>query len=258
MLYLDWARSILCEEEGVEAKSIYEFNSPKKLALLLDILWPTAKLQSKVEEKKNVSGAEQTEIILDYLTSVNIKHDLSPKSIADGNVKSLLDLLWLIILHFSIHSPKVNAFQRNVKLGCRMVLNWCREMLAHIAVNHFDTLVDNIANDCILIDLITSQCTASHDTDTEKYLDNCLTAAQKQLGIRSSILSARCLLDRSVEEETLLIYLALLRRKIRQRQQASAPSELAVRVTHRLPLRLPQVPPPALAWRAEPQPSTSD
>ena len=50
-VYVDWARSILCEEK-VEVKSFYDLYNPRTLALLIDTLWPAAKLRDKLEVRQ--------------------------------------------------------------------------------------------------------------------------------------------------------------------------------------------------------------
>jgi len=48
----------------------------------------------------------------------------------------------LVILVSLFLPVEVSPFQRNVKMGQRSVLNWCRQELPYMCVDHMDTLTN--------------------------------------------------------------------------------------------------------------------
>ncbi|PIK60419.1 hypothetical protein BSL78_02655 [Apostichopus japonicus] len=51
------------------------------------------------------------------------------EDIMKGDVKSLLDLLWVIILHFTIHSKETPPGRRTLRYGRLSLMEWCADQL---------------------------------------------------------------------------------------------------------------------------------
>ncbi|KAK2161542.1 hypothetical protein LSH36_115g13034 [Paralvinella palmiformis] len=221
-LYLGWASSIL-NEANQSIRGLSELQNGRLLVTLVDILWPSARLGEKIQNLDDPTPEACMEVVLNYLTTIGVRHSLNEKDVIGEDLKPFCDLLWLIIINLSVHTPKLAPFQRNVRMGSRLMLNWCREKVPSMTVNHFESLVSNIQRDGVLIDLLKHLCVnITYHSDTQTYLENCLKAAEEELGVKKDIINAELFLQGKIGDEALLIYLTLLKRKIKQKEDLLA------------------------------------
>ncbi|CAH3197584.1 unnamed protein product [Porites evermanni] len=143
------------------------------------------------------------------------------EDISSGKLKFILDILWLIILHFEIHSANRAAYQRTVNLGKRFLLEWCLTEIPSSAIDPRGPFLDFLQDGVLLTKLIAKYCTVDGvDPSDLQAIDKStllkvLMAAEDQLGIPSAILSSSGILDDDTfDEYAVVIYMAVLRRKV--------------------------------------------
>nr|KAG5707718.1 hypothetical protein BaRGS_003293 [Batillaria attramentaria] len=122
--------------------------------------------------------------------------------IVDGDIKSLLDVMWLLILNYGIHFIGQNAYQRSVGIGKKNLLEWCQG-------NWFTKLLQKFAG-----------CHIPETEDKVTYLYKLLEEIEERYGIRRTIISPNDIIDGTVDEHTLMIYLSLLKRRIQERNRS--------------------------------------
>ncbi|XP_076459283.1 uncharacterized protein LOC143292661 [Babylonia areolata] len=213
-VYLSWANSLLCEvNRGVD--SVADIQEGRVLCELIDILAPEAALLDKV--KATGPGRQRAYIhcALDHMKSHGIKIVFSTQDIMDGDIKSLLDVMWLLILNYSIHFIGENSFQRTVGVGKKALLEWCQGEL-DVTFDPKDTLATNLCAGNWFTKLL-QIFAGSHIEEAQdkvSHLQKMLQEIEERYGIRRNIISSNDIVDGTVDEHTLMIYVALLKRRV--------------------------------------------
>ncbi|XP_063969597.1 uncharacterized protein LOC129281839 isoform X1 [Lytechinus pictus] len=227
-MYLDWANSLLCEH-GIVINELKEFQDGRIFSLLVEILTGTRLFPSSegCDDDDDISSLDRVQTILDYLTGLGIKLKVSASGVQKGELKSILDVIWAIILHFTIHSPDTPMQQKTVRSGKKQLIQWCASQLGETSLDTSKGLAQCFEKNNKLAELIGLFCSYSNSS-AETYVNNltsALIASEEHFGIAKSLLSPADVIKGTVEEHALTIYLALLRRKVTQLATDNDPSE---------------------------------
>ncbi|XP_067671940.1 serine-rich adhesin for platelets-like [Haliotis asinina] len=215
-VYLNWANSVL-SEVGHYVEGVSAVQDGRVLCDLIDILTNSAGLVDKVQKNSSEESTPQQWIqaALDHMRHHGIKYTFTVQDILDGDIKSLLDVLWLIILNYSLHKIDQNAYQRSVGIGKKHLMEWCEMELA----TQFDSRNTFAFNLCqgnwfsrLLQKFIGDGPT--DDQDRVAALTKLLDTVEYKYYISRDIISAADIIDGTVDEHTLMIYVALLRRRV--------------------------------------------
>ncbi|CAH1247110.1 SPTBN1 [Branchiostoma lanceolatum] len=227
-VYQGWANSVLCEG-GYLIEDLTELQNGALLCCLVDILTgshltPTSQISSPTASLENV------EKVLSHLRQHGIKLNVTARGVVCGELKSLLDVVWALILHYTVHSKDGNPFQRTVRVGKRLLLEWCCTQLPDMPININGSMAYNYSKHPVLTRLIGKYCCMPHlgspaqSTDVMT-LTNAVLAAEEKFGVSKLIVSPSEILNGTADDHALMIYTALLRRKISLLQED--PSVLA-------------------------------
>ncbi|XP_072051530.1 uncharacterized protein [Amphiura filiformis] len=221
-MYLGWANSVMCER-GVLIEGLHELQDGVTFCHLIELLTGT---DLRVVNQDDSDGEEQislnttVQLALDYLQGIGVHVKATAAGVVCGELKSILDMMWAIILHCTIHTPDRPVGQRTVRNGRKALLQWCREELDQNA--SFDintTMVKSFSQNNLLSDLISIHCIfandeADNDDELIENLTNAVLAAEDHLGISKTLLSPADVINGTSDEHALLIYIALLKRKV--------------------------------------------
>ncbi|XP_035670205.1 uncharacterized protein LOC118411824 [Branchiostoma floridae] len=227
-VYQGWANSVLCEG-GYLIEDLTELQNGALLCCLVDILTgsnltPTSQISSPTASLENV------EKVLSHLRQHGIKLSVTARGVVCGELKSLLDVVWALILHYTVHSKDCNPFQRTVRVGKRLLLQWCSSQLPDLPININGSMAYNYSKHAVLTQLIGKYCCMPHLASPGKSTDvmtltNAVLAAEEKFGVSKLIVSPSEILNGTADDHALMIYTALLRRKISLLQED--PSVLA-------------------------------
>ncbi|XP_046569391.1 uncharacterized protein LOC124277706 isoform X2 [Haliotis rubra] len=215
-VYLNWANSVL-SEVGHYVEGVSAVQDGRVLCDLIDILTNSAGLVDNVQKNSSEESSPEQWIqaTLDHMRHHGIKYTFTVQDILDGDIKSLLDVLWLIILNYSLHKIDQNAYQRSVGIGKKHLMEWCEMELA----TQFDSRNTFAFNLCqgnwfskLLQKFIGDDIT--DDQDRVAALTKLLDTVEYKYYISRDIISAADIIDGTVDEHTLMIYVALLRRRV--------------------------------------------
>ncbi|XP_071829019.1 uncharacterized protein [Apostichopus japonicus] len=215
-MYLNWANSLLCER-GVLVTDAEELQDGRIFALLIDVL-NNAEITCAETEDEDETALNQIQAIFNYFSQHGIKLKSSPKDIMKGDVKSLLDLLWVIILHFTIHSKETPPGRRTLRYGRLSLMEWCADQLTEENFKMHKSITENFKGNNKLAELIEIYSHVSTEDDQESSpvgrLSTALIAVEETLGILKSLLSPADVIHGTANEYSLIIFLALLKRKV--------------------------------------------
>ncbi|XP_041362910.1 uncharacterized protein LOC121378692 [Gigantopelta aegis] len=213
-VYLNWANSIL-SEVGRHVDGTADIQEGRSLCELIDVLAPDAYLVEKCEASGGRNPRSYIQTALEHLQSHGIKFVFTVQDLLDGDIKSLLDVLWLIILNYSIHDIAQNTYQRSVGIGKKNLLDWCQQEVDAI-FDPRNTLTFNLCTGHWFTRLIHkfSGIEQTENEDRVSYLEKLLHKIQKKYAISKDIVSASDIVDGTVDEHTLMIYLSLLKRRV--------------------------------------------
>ncbi|KAK3735671.1 hypothetical protein QZH41_011990, partial [Actinostola sp. cb2023] len=188
------------------------------LCQVIDIITGSRLSSTDKREEHNDDLTQAINFIKEKGIEVN---DDCMEEISQGDLKAILDLLWLIILNFDIHNHNRAAYQRSVSMGKRFLLEWIARELPDVILDPKGNFVESFQNGFLLSRVVAKHCPMNDVmiNRPEKTLDSddikvFLDAADSHLGVPSSILSTKSLRSGKIDEYTLLIYLAILRRKV--------------------------------------------
>ncbi|KAL5018239.1 hypothetical protein ScPMuIL_003961 [Solemya velum] len=213
-VYLSWANSILVEV-GKEIGSIISVQEGPILCHLIDALCPKAQLFNRIQPIGRVAQSLYIQTALDHMRNNGIKFNFTVQDIADGDIKSMLDVLWLLILHYCIHNIGRHTYQRSVGLGKKILLDWCQKQL-DVEFDSRNTLTYNLTSGDWFIKLLKACVEVPEicNEDRTEELQSLLGATEKQHLIKKDIIQASDIVDGTVDEHTLMIYVSLLKRKV--------------------------------------------
>lgn len=164
---------------------------------------------------------QTVQYVIDYMKGKGIDVCCHAEDITSGKLKLILDILWLIILHFEIHSSNRAAYQRTVNLGKRFLLEWCCSEIPNRAIDPRGPFLDFLQDGVLLTKLITKYCPVEGINPTDLQVVEkdsflkVLKVAEERLGIPSKILSSSGILDgNTFDEYAVIIYMAVLRKMI--------------------------------------------
>ncbi|XP_060081080.1 uncharacterized protein LOC132560431 [Ylistrum balloti] len=213
-VYLSWANSIL-RDAGQDIKDIGEIQQGKVLCQLIDHLDFNARLVRQQQLNGCDKPEDYIESAIDHMRKNGVKVSFSIQDLLDKDVKSMLDALWLIILNFCIHPIERGIFQRSVGVGKKYVLEWCQRELA-ADFDPKNTLAYNLCTGDWFIKLLqkfTGISHLSHEDKTDQ-VKTLLEAADEKLSIEQGIINPSEVVDGTIDEHTLMIYISLLQRKV--------------------------------------------
>lgn len=214
-VYLNWVNSVLSSEGGTPCQGVGTVQEGKILCQLIDHLCPSVTLQKNVQNSGNTTPQGYLRAALDHMRSHGIKFHFTPQDILDGDIKSILDVLWLIILNYAVHSIGSSPYQRSVGIGKKLLLDWCQEELQE----DFDpqnSLTYNLCTGDWFLKLLAknSGIPLDEDIEREENLRIQLLAIEQKYGIKHKLISPKDITEGTVDEHTLMIYISLLRLKI--------------------------------------------
>ncbi|XP_052815975.1 uncharacterized protein LOC128242741 isoform X1 [Mya arenaria] len=222
-VYLSWANSVLSGRGGgLSCPKVGTIQEGKVICQLIDTLCPDVDLQEKAEQGGTPTPQNYLRTALDHMRSHGIKFHFTPQdwkkwlqNILDGDIKSILDVLWLIILNYSVHSIGSSPYQRSVGIGKKLLLDWCQRELNE----EFDpqsTLSYNLCTGDWFLKLLArnSDCPLNDNLEREQNLRTQLGAIEAKYGIKQTLINPADITEGTVDEHTLMIYISLLRLKI--------------------------------------------
>ncbi|XP_033120104.1 uncharacterized protein LOC117119406 isoform X2 [Anneissia japonica] len=210
-MYTDWANSLLCEE-GILIGGLHELSDGKILCKLLDALTTSHLFQEVTEPLSNVS------LVLNFLKRHEVKLKSTAEAIVSGELKSTLDVMWAIILHCTVHSPDLPLIQRTVRVGKQRLLEWFNEVVPEAQVDVHSNLNQCFCGNNKLATLIGKYVPFALAEEKKDVfvvnLTNALLAAEDKFGLVKTLISPSDVITGSIDEHSLMIYIALLRRKV--------------------------------------------
>ncbi|XP_070186926.1 serine/arginine repetitive matrix protein 2-like isoform X3 [Littorina saxatilis] len=213
-VYMSWANSLLCENNR-SVDNVAAVQDGKVLCELIDILAPDAGLVAKVQASSNTTQRAFVQSALDHMKNHGIKITFSAQDIIDGDIKSLLDVMWLLILNYGIHYIGTNSFQRSVGVAKKSLLDWCQWEL-EVAFDAKNTLAFSLCTGNWFTKLL-RKFAGHHIDETEEkvgHLYKLLQEIEERYGVRRTVISPNDIIDGTVDEHTLMIYLSLLKRRV--------------------------------------------
>ncbi|XP_022318254.2 uncharacterized protein LOC111121323 isoform X5 [Crassostrea virginica] len=215
-VYLSWVNSIL-REVGQEIEGIPNIQEGKPLCQVIDLLCGNAGLLRTAQESAGCGAIHYLHAVTNHMTNHRIRFSFKAQDILDGDIKSILDILWLTILNYGIHNIEQPPQERSVGVGKKHLLEWCQKELS----TEFDsrnTLTHNLcASGDWFLKLLQKFARGGDQLEEqgkESKLSSLLGLLEKQLGIRADIISPADVLESRIDEHTLMIYISLLKRKV--------------------------------------------
>ncbi|OWF51781.1 Alpha-actinin, sarcomeric [Mizuhopecten yessoensis] len=213
-VYLSWANSIL-RDAGQEMRDIGEIQQGEVLCQLIDNLDSTAGLVRQQQLKGCDEPGEYIQAAINHMRENGIKVSFGTQDLLDKDVKSMLDALWLIILNYCIHPIERGVFQRSVGIAKKYILEWCQGQL-EADFDPRNTLAYNLCTGDWFIKLLQKHTGISSLPQEEKadQVKTLLEAADEKLSIEQGIVNPSEVVDGTIDEHTLMIYISLLQRKV--------------------------------------------
>ncbi|XP_022105570.1 uncharacterized protein LOC110987173 isoform X2 [Acanthaster planci] len=218
-MYLGWANSLLCEQ-GILIDGLHQLRSGTIFCNLIELLTGSKLLpadQDALSETDDSVALDNVQVALDFLTGIGVKMAVSAEGVVCGELKSILDVMWSIILHCTVHSPERAAYQRTVRIGRKLLLQWCGEELA-VSIDTSQSMAAVFSGNNLLSDLLSLHCSFENIQDArDKYLVNLtngILAAEDHFGISKTLLGPADVVNGTADEHSLMIYISLLKRKV--------------------------------------------
>ncbi|XP_033755206.1 transcription factor TFIIIB component B'' homolog isoform X2 [Pecten maximus] len=213
-VYLSWANSVL-RDAGQEMKDIGEIQQGVVLCQLIDNLDRSARLVRKQQLSGSEKPEEYIQAAIDHMRKNGVKVSFSTQDLLDKDVKSMLDALWLIILNFCIHPIERGVFQRSVGIGKKHILEWCQQQLG-ADFDPRNTLAYNLCTGDWFIKLLQKHTGISNTQQEDKtdQVKTLLEVADEKLSVEQGIINPSEVVDGTIDEHTLMIYISLLQRKV--------------------------------------------
>ncbi|KAI8521173.1 hypothetical protein Bbelb_009270 [Branchiostoma belcheri] len=213
-VYQGWANSVLCEG-GYLIEDLTELQNGALLCCLVDIL-TGSHLTPTTQQPDSQPG--ECGKVLSHLRQHGIKLNVTARGVVCGELKSLLDVVWALILHYTVHNKDCNPFQRTVRVGKRLLLEWCSSQLPDLPININGSMAYNYSKHLVLTQLIGKYCCMPHLGSSAQSTDvmtltNAVLAAEEKFGVSKLIVSPSEILNGTADDHALMIYTALLRRK---------------------------------------------
>ncbi|XP_012938819.1 uncharacterized protein LOC101852480, partial [Aplysia californica] len=189
-IYINWVNSVLGEVGG-HVDGVEAVQDGKVLCELIDVLSPDAGLQNKVKATGDCTPLAYITAAQEHMKSHGIKIKCPPQDIVHNEIKSMLDILWMLILNYGIHQIGQNAYQRSVGIGKKNLLEWCQEELG-AAFDHRNTLTFNLCNGDWFVKLLekVAGCSMTKSEDKSEYIDALLVEIQDRYMIKKDIIKA--------------------------------------------------------------------
>ncbi|XP_064626782.1 uncharacterized protein LOC135487207 isoform X2 [Lineus longissimus] len=222
-LYHAWLNSIL-NEEDLHIANLTELQDGVTLYHLIGILYPDSKDDHKFQASREKIAIQRLQGVLDLLYRNGVKISVGAHEILQGDTKALLDVLWGIILNFFIHTPERPPTQRTVRVAKRNLLDWCKQQQPDLAFNIHASLGKNFGKSDVLARIISTNCRVEESEELIEYLSNAVSATEDQLGIDKDILNPVDIIDGTIDEHALLVYLALVKRKSQLKGKSNDPT----------------------------------
>lgn len=225
-VYLNWANSVLSDCDPPVVATVDTIRQGKVICRIIETFWNAGQNEG-LQHWELVAGSgmaiDYIQAVLCHFESQNIKANFTAEDILKGDIKSILDLLWLLILNYNIHDAGTNEYhQCSVGAGRRNLLAWCQNILAGLQLDKRCSLVKSLCtNDGFLMLLESTpglQLPAEDLPTKSQHLSNLLENIESQFGIKKDILSVPELIAGTIDEQILMIYLALLKWKIENKQ----------------------------------------
>ncbi|KAK3090558.1 hypothetical protein FSP39_012682 [Pinctada imbricata] len=240
-VYLNWANTLL-QEVDVVVEGITCLQEGKVICQLIDLLQHESDLLKKAQESESQSAEHYIQTAIAHMKRHGIRVRFTAQDILDGDVKSMLDVLWLIILNYGIHSIGRSAVERSVGVGKKLLLDWCQKELS-ADFDPRNTLSYNLCTGDWLLKLLKLytdvQTLPEERGDQYRTL---LQATEEQLGIKQNILNPADIVEGTVDEHTLMIYVSLLKRKVGGEEQLDISEDSLDRVSPKPPIASPASP----------------
>ncbi|XP_033644455.1 uncharacterized protein LOC117304070 [Asterias rubens] len=217
-MYLGWANSLLCEH-GILIDGLHQLRDGTIFCHLIELLTGTQLLppeQADLSDSDDGFALDTVQGVLDFLSGLGVKVSVSAKGVVHGELKSILDVMWSIILHCTIHSTERASYQRTVRIGRKLLLQWCSEELS-TSIDTNKSMASVFAGNNLLSDLLANHCYFENNKNNrERYvvnLTNGILATEDHFGITKTLLGPADVINGTSDEHSLMIYIALLRRK---------------------------------------------
>ena len=156
--------------------------------------------------------------LFDYLRCEGAEVDVSPDDVMRAEDTAILDILWLLMLHFCICDCELEPEEKCLAYGKLWLMDWVSEMMPRSDINpEKDELSSVFTKNHNLSELIDRVCPDSIGrSKPDKPLLNltyALMFAEDRLSMSQNILKANEVIDGVCPDYALVIYLALLKRK---------------------------------------------
>ncbi|XP_063729472.1 uncharacterized protein LOC134857047 isoform X2 [Symsagittifera roscoffensis] len=220
MVYLGWANTVLREEKE-SAASLRDFQDGRLLCLLADILTKsslTPKWHSADNTHSKQQAKEVIENLFDYLRCEGAEVDVSSEEIMKAEETAVLDILWILMLHFCICDCELEPEEKCLAYGKLWLMDWIVEIMPECGVNpekdELQTVFKSSHNLAMLIDKVCPDSAARSKPDKPLLnLTYALMFAEDRLSMSQNILKANEVIDGVCPDYALVIYTALLKRK---------------------------------------------
>ncbi|CAL1530808.1 unnamed protein product [Lymnaea stagnalis] len=215
-IYINWVKSVLAEA-GCQIEGVESVQDGKVLCEIIDVLAPSAGLVAKVKTTGHCSPLAYITAALEHMQRHGIRIKFPAEDIVNNEIKSMLDILWILILNYGIHYIGQNAFQRSVGTGKKTLLEWCMEQLG-TSFDSGKSLSDNLCKGDWFVKLLANVAGSNslkpeNVRDKIEYIDSLLAEIEVRYDIKKDIIRASDIVDGIVDEHTLMIYLSLLKRR---------------------------------------------
>ncbi|CAG5120193.1 unnamed protein product, partial [Candidula unifasciata] len=211
--YLHWVNSVLSESGG-HVDGAEDVREGQVLCQLIDVLNPGANLVMKVKASEEDAPVSYINTALDHMRGHGVKVTLQAQDIISSNVKATLDVLWALILHYGIHFIGESVQNRSAGEGKRLLLEWCQEVL-NTTFDPSDQLTSTLSHGNWLVKLLEIAVQNSMQPSQNKPADiECLLGEiEHQYQIKRGIIKSNDIIEGTVDENGLMIFLSLLKRR---------------------------------------------
>eukprot|EP00794_Sanderia_malayensis_P012023 gene12023-13264_t len=222
---LIWVNS--CLKSGNQANNLSDVSSAAGFAILIKELMGT-EIESKANGNEQSSDNGNFDKIVQYLKEKDVASHIDVTALTKGDLAETLQVFWLICLHFDIHSQNRASYQRTLHLGKRFIIDWISDEISDQSLQLQDNFIRCFSNGSALQKLVSKynkDYYSEESLDSKAALNAVFQAASAKWDIPVSIFSPDSLADENVSDVDLLVYLAILRRKILKENKTSSPAK---------------------------------
>ncbi|EDO46499.1 predicted protein [Nematostella vectensis] len=168
-VYAEWIKSYIPACDVTPATTQDCLRDGQILCKLIELTTGSPLVCNDQELNSTEASNLKVQTVLDFLEINGIDtKNISADDIAEGSLKETLDLLWIIILHFDVHTKNRAAYQRSVSMGKRFLLEWISRELPDTSIDTKGFFMDTLQSGSFLAKLIAKYCPLEEDVTSKE------------------------------------------------------------------------------------------